>query len=134
MALTTGFFLNKALSPFPFSVLALTSVYIGSLVFSQSPRERASVNGVARRAVDAAKPENRNSTHQTPAKPAPTHSIPLSSAPAHFEPADPAPAHPVKLRESNGADFERQFPDQHLRESNLGHRTADTRGTTNVGF
>ncbi|KAK0738700.1 hypothetical protein B0T18DRAFT_492608, partial [Schizothecium vesticola] len=145
VALGTAYFLSQVLSPFAFSVLALTTVYIGSLAASSAPSDTSRVQNVARRATGSATPK---SVH-----PAPEYPVTLKKEPhSHAEPAQSsAPAHPATVKEEapmqhseSGAQHyqsdtaaggqrqrqhQRRASGQELRETNFGHRRVRSRGS-----
>lgn len=86
VALGSAYFLSRALSPFAFSVLALTTIYIGSLAASSVPSDTGRVQSVARRATGSEMPK--------PAHPAPEYPVTLkedtTEPDSHKEPAQPS--------------------------------------------
>lgn len=87
VALGSAYFLSRALSPFAFSVLALTTIYIGSLAASSVPSDTGRVQNVARRATGSEMPK--------PAQPAPGN---LTGS-GISKTTHPAPEYPVTLKE-----------------------------------
>jgi hypothetical protein len=139
VALGAAYFLSQALSPFAFSVLALTTVYIGSLAASSVPSDTSRVQNVARRAT--------GSSTSNPTHPAPEYPVTLKEEPhSHAEPAHPAKLKeeaPMQRSESGAQHYQsdttaggqrqhqhqRRASGQELRETNFGHRRVGSRGS-----
>lgn len=109
VALGSAYFLSQALSPFAFSVLALTTIYIGSLAASSVPSDTGRVQNVARHATGSEIPKS------------------AQSAPGNLagsgksKPAHPAPEYPVTLKEEHN---------EHHPHAEHSHSSAPARSST----